>query len=468
MARSAATQRSIESAEAIEASARDGFDSAEDEVIARDPKRARVPFGVEKTAAENAVKLGLTKMKEAVAAMRAETVEIQLQLKSTHLGEGETDLSGGPLQISQELTTAVTNSFKIYDDFIKNEFVAWSDSLAETDSLPEVKQVVADMRARTKAIKSDPDSVAGKDMLTKTKRSVTNDLKKKSKDKSGMVAAGAIADREPLSRPPLSGILAQLFLEKPAGSGFTASVYESIAGITASRVVAKTDKSGASIFDAIRKNQFIKGVVKGCTGSMKERGTFQMCSTLKDIPKRKKIEGLLAKAIGTQMMAKMILPDEPWAQRIYQVEVYCATSEHVSIMPSNNCTMEGRLYLEGYDHVVGIRNEKIPGNTMAEKRHYLSNLAVDDLRKFITESNGWFMKMSADDESGYLVPSGHVLLSAHCDSSILRWGSPQTMLTRDEFLHVPKWCSTVSRSSVPATSPFRLSALGWLKTATRI
>ena len=424
VARTAAMQRSLEAAEAVEAAQNVGDEDATDQEAEgeeKKAKRARVPFGVERTATENSVKLQQKKIEEMRKSMEEDSDKLFEDLKKLYAGE-DGQLEGGALQQWNELKEAKDQAQKAFETFLSQEFPGFIRRVEAATCPSDLKHVSSNMKERLSTFKKSEHVRTCRELLTKTKRSSTLEAKKQLKASSAKGVSEGAGVTEGVRRPAFSSIIDALMLKHVGGYNITSSLYETKVGIRASRVVAETDKKGCSYVDEIRKNQYLKTLAKGLTQGLQDEGKTHMTTVLRGQPKRKKLEGLITKAFTRNMTSKLMLPDESWAHRIYQPELYGCTAVHSSIFPTNNGCCEARLFLSGSQTVCGLPLETIPGITLSEKRLAVANMTIDELSNFMTEKKGWCLHMGSVDDVVYFVPSGHLLLISSQDCIYLRWG----------------------------------------------
>jgi hypothetical protein len=139
-------------------------------------------------------------------------------------------------------------------------------------------------------------------------------------------------------------------------------------------------------------------------------------------PAKKKIDKLINTAYPNECCTRLMLPDEPWAHKLYSPEIYVRTAAMSDVSWTPNCVASARVLLSGSDDICGITFGAVPGDTISEKRHALSQMTVDALDALMQKNAGWCMRMSGDNNECFLVPSGCLILTGGEGSDTLRWG----------------------------------------------
>jgi hypothetical protein len=77
--------------------------------------------------------------------------------------------------------------------------------------------------------------------------------------------------------------------------------------------------------------------------------------------------------------------------------------------------------LSGSEHLVAIPYDKCPGQGFKEKRAHLAASTVDAMKTLVTETGGFVLTMTADEEHIYVIPSGFITVVASNGCNALRW-----------------------------------------------
>ena len=119
------------------------------------------------------------------------------------------------------------------------------------------------------------------------------------------------------------------------------------------------------------------------------------------------------------------MPEEPWASRVYSPELFATSDGHTNIFTTNNCTIEGRIVLNGEESIVGAPYSSVPGEGFRAKRHHLSQLTIDGLETLMQQSNGFVATMTDSADMLYLIPRGFMFMWASKGCTSIRWGRVQ-------------------------------------------
>jgi len=155
---------------------------------------------------------------------------------------------------------------------------------------------------------------------------------------------------------------------------------------------------------------------------MIQTGSTQASHVCRDVTKTKRLVRLLAHGSDDQVRTRIVLPDQPWASRIYTPELFGQTLGHVSVFTTNSGTCEGRIYMEGSDCIVGIAYEKVPGATFLEKRRSIVSMSPESIEGLCKDAGGFQAVLTASDNKAVIIPSGHIIISASQGSCYYRWG----------------------------------------------
>ncbi len=119
---------------------------------------------------------------------------------------------------------------------------------------------------------------------------------------------------------------------------------------------------------------------------------------------------MLAKAFDNQTRAWMLLPDQPWAEKIYKPELFGTSDRYTSVFTTNNGTCEARLYLQGQEHLIGIPYSKIPGEGFRQERQAASMFHTATL-KVLASISGGFTARPANVQL-VIAPAGRFITTA--------------------------------------------------------
>ena len=131
--------------------------------------------------------------------------------------------------------------------------------------------------------------------------------------------------------------------------------------------------------------------------------------------------------MDTQLLNRHVLPDEPWAARIFRPEVFGADAGFSNVFTTNNCTIECRLMPSGKDWLLALPCAQVPGDSFGTKRTNLARMTVDNLEQLMQQASGSLLHAEENDMV-YMIPSGMMLLQGSPEHSrMLRWGSALTI-----------------------------------------
>jgi len=196
------------------------------------------------------------------------------------------------------------------------------------------------------------------------------------------------------------------------------SVFEAKKGVRACHTVPTAD--AYDVCEELSRNNVLKKVVKTCKASKKQTGRNWTHSAVShNDPKSKVLHKVMKKGLDPQFLNKHLLPDEPWAHKVYELDVVLTSKSYANIAATHYGSIEGRLYLEGHDTVVGLPIDKVEGSTWEDKRQTLSLMSVDEINKVVKDTGGFVLKCS--EKSIVLLPSGFLILSASVDACYIRY-----------------------------------------------
>ena len=202
----------------------------------------------------------------------------------------------------------------------------------------------------------------------------------------------------------------------------TESFYETKLGLKIGTIKRKANTQGYDVFESLSKNQAIKSCIKNPKAHLISTGQNQIIAPIKELPKLRAVEKALKTGFDSQLLTRQVLPDEPWAQRIFTPDVFATNFKYNHVFTTNNCTVEARVYLSGSQVTMTVPAVQVPGGSFQDKRLAICRMAIDDLELLIKEK-GCIIKTAANSSRLYLIPSGMVVIDASLsDVDYLRWG----------------------------------------------
>ena len=421
-------RKATEAAEAVQASEMDNMEVDEDEEGGDDhpeqegekgAKRRRRTIGVEMTVTTNAVNLAETKLTELRDWIDQEKAAVDAKLVECH-GDADGNLAGGGLLQKQEIEIAVVNAKRTCGQLLTSFGPLKRDTAACTTH-GGLKAISVQILELTGRVKSSQEIKVCKDLLSKSKRScgVLMMAQKKAAAKTGVPVDKALE----VPRNPLSAIIDAVIEKHPRGHNISSSVHEAKLGYKVAIVDGKVDAKGSAYVDQIRKNAYIKKLMKDTRAHAISTGRSVLGAQLFDMAKLKKVCALLKKAFDSNCLTKHVLPEGPaWANRIYTPEAVVEILGHAFTFPGSNGTIQARLQIEGSCNVIGLPLSAVPGESLIEQRNYLSQLTCDALSQMMLTKNGFCVTMTHEQDVCYLLPSGFMFLGSSQESKSLAWG----------------------------------------------
>jgi len=365
----------------------------------------------------------LQKLTDVKASLQAELTAGNKQLEAIY----EMPLTDGPLTMKQDLEANVNGMTKIVDRIIEKDLKPLLLA-AKTENTGK-KALEAIARRGLVAFRSlhvDQEYVGMKTVIAKTKRQLTQDAKRKSKVAKTGDASEQAADGEVSSgvlKAPLQGIMEAILAEHPRGVNTTTSLYESKLGLRMATVQPKPYKGEVlSPSETLAKNQYFKSLAKSCLDHMKTTGQNRVRDPCSNAAKAAKIFKIIKQSYDMNVLTKLILPDERWAKEVYGFDVYTTKDGHISTLTTNNATIEARLYTSGSELIAGLPYASVPGVSMAEKRNFLCTSTIEAIKPLIETAGGFLTTMKTENDTLYLIPSGHMIVTASRGATCLRWG----------------------------------------------
>ena len=215
------------------------------------------------------------------------------------------------------------------------------------------------------------------------------------------------------SMPPLHAI--GLALDE---ANVGVSIHDAKAGVHIVRFITGL---GCDPIGALKGNAFVKKHIKDAEKTQKQTGnTWATSPLLSTDPKNKKVLKILKQNIDPLVLTKHILPDEPWAKKVYQVEVVAEGPKHHRVGGTHFGGMEVRCYLQGNESVIGIPYDMITGATYREKSRTISCMAIDALKQIIQTAGGFVCQCKVNDL--IIIPSGFFMIDCGENNALyLRW-----------------------------------------------
>ena len=129
-------------------------------------------------------------------------------------------------------------------------------------------------------------------------------------------------------------------------------------------------------------------------------------------------------SFGAELRSKMALPRAPWANSIYNMNVFASGAAYANAMWPPFGMMQAIVVVSGDATIAGIKNDRIPGSTFGAKRQRILQLPVDDVKRLICDG-GWLVKfkdgVDASGHSCVVMPSGFMILTAATNATCLQW-----------------------------------------------
>jgi hypothetical protein len=194
------------------------------------------------------------------------------------------------------------------------------------------------------------------------------------------------------------------------------SLFEAKGGMRAALVPPKRGQDPAT---ELQKNAYIKSGLKQL-GTVVATSSKWAVWSMREAPKRKKVEKILTKAFEPDLFCKLVLPkDIEWANTVFDPQLYATRSQHVSVGLTPFAVMEARLLLSGKEMVCGIPIEKVPGDTIKDKRQSLFRSTIDNIKMLIAQG-GFFV--AYESMRVCTIPTGFFIITASDSAQGIRWG----------------------------------------------
>ena len=422
--RQEAQKRTVEQSEIMLSLEHGSSRDAVEEGDAINDDRKRVSIGLKKTTTENSLKL----LKQRLVDTKDKLVQEFADLSSKMLEfyqAGESGLVGGPLQARTDVENAINLAVKKIDGLLSHDCVEIEKATTAAADHYQLRSASAQLVELQSLIRADDSIRSAKDLVTKTKRMITMETKKKdaAERKSKFSEGKAVVATMPPS--PLSAIIKAVNskLSDEAQRNVSDTVFEAKMGNRPARMKSKLRKDGNIILQEIKRNQYVKALVKQVHAHMRSSTVAHMQNGLRDVGKTKRVNKLVHEALDTYATSRLLLPDEDWTNRIYGFEIYATSESFSSIFTTSNCVIEARLPISGGEIVLGVPYASVPGEMFRDKRNFLAQLDCDKLADLVVQQHGFCIEFSEDDDYVTFIPSGFILLTASLGGSVcLRWG----------------------------------------------
>ena len=414
-----ATRRSMENAEIMEAMQKTVEDAG---AIGGAAQSTKATLGLQRTTCQNAINTLKQKLKDMTDDFDKGHQDIAEQLVKVYACEGGS-LSGPALEQKQDVETSVADAKKVIKAAQDGEVQALDEELTRSQSVAEVKVVQGQCAVIIKRLKEIETVKNAKTLITNTKRQLTvaERAGAKKRRREEQEAAEPTKPAEASQRPPMAAIVDAILRDGPIN--ISPSMYEAKLGIKLAQFKSLPQRRRATVFaEDARKMQAIKTAVKASELQLKRMGTNHISAPFSNAGHLKKTEKLMREGLDAQCISRLVLPEEPWAKRIYEPEVYCTTPAFLNIFTTNNCVAECRIVLKGIEAIVGIPYQAVPGANFRDKRHHVSQLTEVQLKTLVESTKGFATKFDGTLDDVFMIPSGFLIISTSEGCASLRWG----------------------------------------------
>ena len=139
----------------------------------------------------------------------------------------------------------------------------------------------------------------------------------------------------------------------------------------------------------------------------------------------KRFEETVVTLCGHEVRAKTALPRAGWADLVFEMKAFGCDETHVSCGWTDLGMCSAQLFLEGRCAIMGLRTDRVPGQTLREKRENVLRSDAQTLSTLLADG-GWYVRIesgvSVDTGRCLLaVPTGFMLLQAGDKCRSLRW-----------------------------------------------
>ena len=215
---------------------------------------------------------------------------------------------------------------------------------------------------------------------------------------------------------PLFAIMQNIANEKGEEAKVAGSLFEAKGGMRAALVPPKRGQDPAT---ELQKNAYIKSGLKQL-GTVIATSSKWAVWSMRETPKRKKVERILTRAFEPDLFCKLVLPRGiAWADAVFDPQLYATRSQHISVGLTPFAVMEARLLLSGKEMVCGIPIEKVPGETIKDKRQSLFRSTIDNIKMLIAQ--GVFF-VTYESMRVCTIPTGFFIITASDSAQGIRWG----------------------------------------------
>ena len=199
------------------------------------------------------------------------------------------------------------------------------------------------------------------------------------------------------------------------------SVFEAKAGVRASHVVFSSHENYFKVTSSpVCKKAFgkcVAGLKRGLSCCKDSLSSGQMVN--------KRFEEVVVAACGAELRTKRTLPKQDWASKVFEFQAFASDAATALAHWPPFALMQVMVLTEGSMAVAGLKSDRVPGNSYADKRDYIMKATVDDIDHIIKDG-GFFSRYrdGAQEDSGenaILIPSGFMLVMSCSNARILQW-----------------------------------------------
>ena len=321
----------------------------------------------------------------------------------------------------------------------------------------EIKTAVTELETLSKTFTHAEPVTNYKTLISRTKRSLAQQERFENKRRAhDRLKAGEAEPADNLVRSVHHTIVAQICDKE--NINISASIFEAKLGIRVACLDAATPPGKAkNANDEIQSMKQLKTLHKSALKQLKSTGQNHLLAQITELPKLRKIQKDIKKSYDAQVLTAPILPDEPWANRIYTPELYVSIDNCMNIFTTHHCVIEARMILTGSENIVGFPYGSVPGDNFAEKRQHVMKMTIDEMQSFIVTSKGFAAKMNEDNDVIWLIPSGFIIIYASNGCSSLRWGVSSDDADNTRVVHMlEQIMASLPETRAPQSNFFKL------------
>jgi hypothetical protein len=356
-------------------------------------------ISVQKVAAKNAANMVLGRLTCVVDDDRAKVDAVRDQLRTAFGDDVDKDLLAAFKDL--ELMGAKTQGEFAEAKSRIDAGIAAVDSALDHSALPPLKESV---------------EAARKGFMCGVHKSLVHDYKQLKKAIVDTQRSTAVvpAEAAPLApAPPLHSIMLSLVEDATLDAAPSNSIYEAKGGVRG----ALCGPSSAFV-GQLSSLAMTKKALKDMTNHLKTNmtGTLYIHS---EPPKLRKVVGILKKAFDPMLFQRFPLPSADWSPHVHEPAWFGFKASSVTVSLGHMALTDVRVVVSGVLAVGGLPLDKIPGDSVKDKRKQLTMMTIDVLKELL-HKHGFVCRL--DSTKALVCPSGFMCIYAPLEECCgLRW-----------------------------------------------